>query len=305
MANALQDKVAIVTGSGRGVGRAYAHALAAEGAKVVVNDLQSSATGASGAEAVVEEIRSAGGQAAVSHASVADFADAETIIATALESFGRIDIVVANAGIGRPTLLHEAASGDWENLFAVHANGTFNVYRHAVPHMIEGGGGTVITTGDLSQDLMFPREAAYRAAKAAIAVFTLYASEELRPYNINVNSVMPGATDTAMMREYLESLGEDRETFIAHVTERYKDENTVGARPAAPESVPPLGVFLCTDAARGITGRLFTLKHSTIRLFTPNGDVSTIQLPDHERWTTDALTSAVPGWLDGLNTQVV
>lgn len=304
MSGALHGKVAVVTGAGRGVGRAYAHALAREGVRVVVNDLSDSEGGVSPTQAVVEEIERAGGRASASHGSVADFAQAERIMETAIQVFGRLDILVANAGIVRPTLVHEASADDWADVLAVHANGTFNAVRHAVPWMIQIGGGSIITTGDLSTDVMFPREASYRAAKAAIAVFTLYSAEELGDYNINVNSIMPGATETGMMRAYFESLGDDREAFLEKVRKRYENEGTAGAKPATPESVPPLGVYLCTDAARTITGRLFNLKHSTIRLFTPGGETSSIHRDDDELWTTEALGEAVPPWLERLHAHV-
>lgn len=303
MSGVLTGRVAIVTGGGRGVGRAYARAFAAAGADVVVNDLADD-TGASPAQIVVDEICATGGRAVASDASVAEFSGAAAMVDTALGAFGRVDILIANAGNARPTTLHEADEGQWADVLAVHANGTFNAYRHAAPHMIAAGGGSIVTTGDISTDLMFPLEAAYRAAKAAVAVFTLYAADELREHNINVNSVMPGATDTRMMRAYFDSLGDRREAFLAEVRARYEAEDTAGARPATPESVPPLGVYLATDAARHITGRLFTLKHSTIRLVTPAGDVSSLHRGDEELWTTDALGEALPTWLDGLGSEL-
>lgn len=300
MSQILAGQVAVVTGAGQGVGRAYAHAFAAAGASVVVNDVPSG-PGASAAEIVVDEIHAAGGGAVASNESVADFSGSARIVETALNAFGRLDILVANAGIARPTVLHESDEGKWADVLAVHANGTFNVYRHAVPLMIEAGGGSVITTGDISTDLMFPLDAAYRAAKAAIAVFTLYAAEELRPYGINVNSVMPGATDTQMMRTYFETLGDRREAFFADVRARYKSD--AGAEPASPDSVPPLGVFLASEPGRNITGRLFTLKHSTVRLFTPRGEVDSLQRDDDQPWTNETLSEAVPSWLNGLDAE--
>jgi NAD(P)-dependent dehydrogenase (short-subunit alcohol dehydrogenase family) len=299
VSGALADKVAVVTGGGRGVGRAYAHALAGAGATVVVNDLPDR-EGDSPAETVVREIETAGGRAVAAHGSVAEFAGAGSVVAEAVRRFGRLDIVIANAGNVRPGQLHEIGERDWSDVLAVHATGTFNIVRHAAPVMIEGGGGSIITTGDLSTDLLFPRIGSYRAAKAAIAIFTLYSAEELREHNINVNSIMPGATDTRMMRAYFDSLGDKAEEFFANVRKRYENEGTSGTRPATPESVPPLGVYLCTDGARGITGRLFNLKHSTIRLFTPHGYVSSIHREDEELWTTAALSDAVPPWLDGM-----
>jgi NAD(P)-dependent dehydrogenase (short-subunit alcohol dehydrogenase family) len=304
VSRALEGKVAIVTGAGRGVGRAYAHALAREGAAVVVNDLPARNGAASSAAAVVAEIEAFGGRAVANHASVADFEHARGIVENAIEAFGAIDILIANAGNMRPAFLREASESDWAEVMAVHANGTFNTARHAAERMIEASGGSIVTTGDLSTDLMFPRDGAYRAAKAAIAVFTLYLADELRDHNINVNSIMPGATETRMMRTYFESLGDAREAFLSAVRERYQGEATEGARPATPESVPPLGVYLCTDAARQITGRLFALKHSTIRVFAPSGEVSSLQRDDDQLWTTDALGAAVPAWLESLEAPI-
>jgi NAD(P)-dependent dehydrogenase (short-subunit alcohol dehydrogenase family) len=153
MAGMLESKVAIVTGAGRGVGAAYARALAAEGAKVVVNDLRGSEDRTpTSAESVVAEIEATGGIAVAHHDSVADFDGARRIVQTAVERFGRLDILIANAAIIRPRFLHEANERDWTDVLAVATNGTFNCIRHGVPHMINAGGGTIIVTGDLVND---------------------------------------------------------------------------------------------------------------------------------------------------------
>src|ERR1700677_2603294 len=167
MAGRLQGKVAVVTGAGGGIGRAYAHALAAEGAKIIVNDL------GEGANTVVREIKAKGGSAVANRDDVANFAAAGDIVQAALDSFGQIDILVANAGILRSAVTHEQSAEDWASTLAVHANGTFNVYRHAIPHMIRQNSGTIITTGAAPLEGYFPGLAAYRAAKAAILVLTM------------------------------------------------------------------------------------------------------------------------------------
>jgi len=191
----LEGKVAVVTGAGSGVGRAYAHALAAEGAKVIVNDFA-----ASSAEQVVSEISATGGFAQANGDDVSSFEASGRIIEQARNAFGSIDILIANAGIIRPGNMHEVTGDDWGKVLAVHANGTFNCYRHAVPHMIRQNSGTVITTGAKPIDKHFPGLGAYRAAKAAILVLTLNAAKELVGYKINVNSIMPGATATPMQQ---------------------------------------------------------------------------------------------------------
>src|SRR5690349_8462467 len=135
----LQDRVAIVTGAGRGVGRAVALDFAREGAKVVVNDpgvtLQGGVTDERPADEVVREIRSQGGEAVASYDSVAEFASAERIVASAVDSFGRLDVVVNNAGIIRDRTLLKMSEDDFDAVIAVHLKGTFNMCRHAVPIM--------------------------------------------------------------------------------------------------------------------------------------------------------------------------
>jgi NAD(P)-dependent dehydrogenase (short-subunit alcohol dehydrogenase family) len=303
MTGQLNGKVAIVTGGGRGVGRAYALALAAQGVSVVVNDLPDATAGPSPAEQVVQEIEEQGRNGTASHDDVADFAGAGRIVATALESFGRLDIVIANAGIIRPALLHECPPADWGATLAVHATGTFNCIRQSAQPLIDAGGGTIITTGDITTDLLFPKNGAYRAAKAAIAVMTLYAAEELRGHGINVNSVMPGATATRMVQTYMNSLGDDVDEFTADVTRR-RDKTSQEVGPAAPETVPPLGIYLCTPDARSITGRLFQVNAGQIRIVTSTTESQSVRA-DGAGWTMETLAARIPGLIPQSHPAVV
>jgi NAD(P)-dependent dehydrogenase (short-subunit alcohol dehydrogenase family) len=271
---------------------------------VIVNDLAASGEYTSPAVRVAQEIEAAGGSAAACEGTVSEFAAAEIVMKTAKERFGRLDILVANAGNTRPALVHEASEADWSDVLAVHANGTFNSVRTAAPLLIESGGGSIITVGDLTTDLYFPGLAAYRAAKAAIAVLTLYAAKELSPFNINVNAIMPGATDTVMMRAFFASLGDHQDEFIRDVKKRYESEGTGEAPPASPDSVPALGTYLCTTEGRSITGRLFSLKQNSVRLFTPHGEIATISPDEDEPWTLDSLGEALPDWIAGLGATV-
>jgi NAD(P)-dependent dehydrogenase (short-subunit alcohol dehydrogenase family) len=272
----LENKVAIVTGAGSGIGRAYARALAAEGVKVVVNDHTSSA-----AERVVGEIIAAGGLALASGEDVSVFRASGRIIEQAVDAYGSIDILIANAGIIRPRRLHDMGADDWANVLAVHANGTFNCYRHAVTHMIRQGSGTVITTGAKPIDTYFPGLAAYRAAKAAILVLTLSAARELRDYNINVNSIMPGATVTPMQQTFMQSLINSGINV---------DEDWPEAAP--PETVPPLGIFLCTNEARSISGYSFYLRGTTISVSTSYGTQTSLEAPNGT-WDQSALAKSI------------
>ncbi|NIY69415.1 3-oxoacyl-(acyl-carrier-protein) reductase [Streptomyces malaysiensis] len=286
-----------MTGGGRGIGRAYARALSAEGASVVVSDLADKAGGTSAAETVAAEIRAAGGRAVANHADVADIDDVRRMVETALEKFGRLDILVANAGITRPAPLYRASPADWNATLAVHATGTFNCIHEAAPALIKGGGGSIITVGDITTGLYYPKNGAYRAAKATVAVISQYVAEELREFNINVNTIMPGATATDMVDTYLGSiadLGDEFDKFVATANAHFKRPAGVSATgPAGPETVPPLGVYLCTGQARAITGCHFQVTGGLIRLISSHTEPTDIR-SDHNAWNLERLANEVP-----------
>jgi NAD(P)-dependent dehydrogenase (short-subunit alcohol dehydrogenase family) len=292
---ALSGKVAVVTGSGRGIGRAYAHALAAEGAKVVVNDLREN--GEAPADDVVREIRDAGGEAVASYDSVADFDGARSIMTAAVRAFDGLDIVICNAGIIRPAFIADARSSDWTDVMAVHATGTFNCIHHSAPLLTQRGGGTIITTGDIATDVWFPRIVSYRAAKAAILVLTQHAANELRDANINVNSVMPTATDTRMLKTFFGSLANERESFGAATQSHYENDSAVSGALVPPETQPPVGVFLCTEAGRRFTGYSFQMSGRNIGVITPHAEVEFVA-PAADEWTLDDVADQLPPLLD-------
>ncbi|KJE25269.1 dehydrogenase of unknown specificity, short-chain alcohol dehydrogenase like [Frankia torreyi] len=301
MADRLAGNVAIVTGAGRGVGAAYARALAAEGAKVVVNDLRGNADRTpTAAQSVVAGIEAAGGVAVAHHDSVADFDGARRLVETAVARFGRLDILIANAAIVRPRFLRDADERDFTDVLAVATHGTFHCLRHAVPHLIDAGGGTIIVTGDLVNDVHFPRNAAYRAAKAANAVLASYAAEELRPFGISVNAVNPGATATALHDDYVASLDDRAASFLAELRTRVAPTGGAPPAPAAPETVPPLGIYLCTEEGRRITGRAFQLNGTRIGLATTRTEISYLDADGPAGWSTDALAARLPAWLAGV-----
>ncbi|WP_405970785.1 SDR family oxidoreductase [Streptomyces sp. NBC_00988] len=297
MGKELDGKVAIVTGGGRGIGRAYSHALSAEGAAVVVSDLAGGTDGTSAAETVAAEIRAAGGRAVAGHADVADIADVAALVAKAVEVFGRLDILVANAGITRPAPLYKTSPADWNATLAVHATGTFNCIHQAAPELIKGGGGSIVTVGDITTGLYYPKNGAYRAAKAAVAVITQYAAEELGEFNINVNTIMPGATATDMVDAYLGSiagLGDQFDRFVAKANAHFKRPEGVSVTgPAAPETVPPLGVYLCTDEARAITGHHFQVTGGLIRLVSSHTGATDVR-SDDIGWNLGSLGVEIP-----------
>ena len=300
MSERLDGKVAVVTGAGRGVGRAYAHALAAAGAAVVVNDV-AAAEGSPAAD-VAAEIEAAGGRAIANTDSVADFEATAAMMGSAVEAFGRLDIVVANAGIIRPTYIVDATESDWADVLAVHANGTFNCIRHAAPQMIEQGeGGTIITTGDIATELWFPRISSYRAAKAAIVVLTQHAANELRQHDINVNSVMPGATETRMSGTFFQSLDDRLDSFLSDIQRTAASGSDSSGEIASPDTVPPLGVYLCTEEGRRFTGFSFQMSGPNVGVVSPHAEAEYIA-PGEGAWTTEELAERVPGLLEGKRT---
>ena len=240
----LKDRVAIVTGAGRGVGRAVALEIAREGAKLVVNDpgvsLQGAATDERPADEVVDEIRRRGGAAVASYDSVADFNGAEAIVRAAVDSFGGLDIVVNNAGIIRDRTLLKMTEEDFDAVVAVHLKGTFNVCRHAAPFMRDRGYGRIINMTSAAGLKGNFGQANYSAAKAAIVGLTMTLALELGRYGITVNAFAPRAT-TRMTGAIPAS----------HDPVKSRGDET------APEHNAPLVAFLASEAAAGISGQIF------------------------------------------------
>lgn len=191
----LKTRVAIVTGAGRGIGRDIAICLAAEGASVVVNDLGVSLAGETDGDdpagAVTAEIARDGGTAIADHHSVSDFHQAAQIVETALSEFGRVDIIVNNAGIVRDRTLVKMTEADYDAVVAVHQKGTFNVTRHAAPHMKDAGYGRIINVTSSAGLRGNFGQTNYGAAKAAIMGMTFVWALELGRYGITVNAVAP------------------------------------------------------------------------------------------------------------------
>src|SRR5580698_6848816 len=194
----LNDRVAAVTGAGRGIGRDIARCLAAEGAKVVVNDvgvsLGGDGTGEDPAAQVCKEIEAAGGSAVPNYDSVSDFEGAGRIIASAVDTFGQIDILVNNAGIVRDRTLVKMDEADYDAVIAVHQKGTFNTVRHAAPLMKEAGYGRIINITSSAGLRGNFGQTNYGAAKAAIMGMTFVWAVELGKYGITVNALAPSGT---------------------------------------------------------------------------------------------------------------
>ncbi|MBI2916890.1 MAG: SDR family oxidoreductase [Chloroflexi bacterium] len=255
MARLLEGKVAVVTGSGRGIGRGIALLMAQHGAQVVVNDVGAAASGTGSdvapAQQVVEEIQAQGGQAVANYDSVASWQGGESIVKAALDSFGRIDILVNNAGILRDRMIFNMAEEEWDAVIAVHLKGTFACTRHACTVMRQQRYGRIVNFVSSTGLYGNSGQANYGAAKEAIAGFTRQVSRDLGRYGITCNAIMPSAW-TRMTQAIPGAAAEARaRAGIAWGT---------GAEQAVrgdPEDVAPMAVFLATDHAAHINGQFF------------------------------------------------
>ncbi|MEU4927595.1 SDR family oxidoreductase [Streptomyces yokosukanensis] len=251
MSGICDGRVVAVTGAGRGLGRAHALAFAAEGARVVVNDLGVGLDGAPGAEspaeAVVAEIRAAGGEAVVHDGDIATTDGAACLVHTALEAYGRFDTLVSNAGFLRDRMLVNLDEDDWDAVIRVHLKGHFLPLRHAAAHWrAEAKAGRrpqarIVHTSSGAGLLGSVGQGNYSAAKAGIVGLTLVAAAELARYGVQVNAVAPAARTRMTERAFAQAMAAPATGFDA----------------MAPENVSPLVVWLGSAASAGVTGRVF------------------------------------------------
>ena len=288
----LDGKAAVVTGAGRGIGRAIAELLAAEGAAVVVNDVGSDVdgrgAGTSVADEVVAAIREKGGRAVASHESVADYAAAERIVGAAVREFGAIDVLVNNAGILRDRMLFNMSEEEWDAVIAVHLKGTFNCTRHAAVHMRQQRRGRIISISSTSGVYGNSGQANYGAAKDGIAGFTRVVSRDLGRYGITVNAVCPGAL-TRMSQTVPQGA---RRMRAERGLETSFEERGFPLRNFGPENVAPWVVYLATDAARDVNGQTFLVMAGLVALLGYPVPVRTIQKDG--RWTPEEIATIFP-----------
>jgi NAD(P)-dependent dehydrogenase (short-subunit alcohol dehydrogenase family) len=245
MAGLLKDKVAVVTGAGRGLGEAVARAFGDEGAKVIVSDID-----ATTAERVAESIP---GAASVP-CDVTSPEQVEALVRQATERHGRLDIMVPNAGVGDLAPLVEMSYEQWRGVTAVNLDGVFLCIRYAAPVMIAGGGGVIVNMCSVTAQAAIPLIGHYAAAKAGVMSLTQTAAVELRGYGIRVNAILPGFVDTDLVkpnkRKFEELLGiPDFDAVI----------NLKQGRYGTPEEVGRLAVFLASDRSRFSNGSGFVL----------------------------------------------
>ncbi len=268
MAGLLEGKVAIVTGSGRGIGRQEALLLAEHGAKVVVNDLGAGFDGSgkddSPAQQVVDEIKANGGDAVTNGESVTDFAGAKRIVECALDNFGQLNIVVNNAGILRDRMIFNMGEEDWDAVIAVHMKGSFNMARHACEYWRtehkKGNvlNGRIINTSSDAGLLGNAGQVNYGAAKAALALMAITIDKEMSKYGVTANAIAPLArtrmtTDATPQTAGMMAAPDDAEKFDVF----------------NPKNIAPLIVFLASDKAADVHGQVFRVGGGVVWLMRP------------------------------------
>ncbi len=262
-------KVAIVTGAGRGIGRAEAMLLAAQGAKVVVNDVGSEPLGGghdtSIAQKVVEEIRAAGGDAVASTDSVADMEGGERMVAAAIKNFGRLDILINNAGVVRPRIIYNMSEEDWDTILDVNLKGHFVPIRFASPIFREQKSGVIVNTASES-GLGHLGQASYSASKEGVVGLTRTVARDLARYGVRCNAIRPRAYTRLANDESLEAMLRSEQLLgRPAIGENWADPRAF--RESRPEHVAALAVWLCSDAAREVNGRTFVAGGDEIGLY--------------------------------------
>ena len=283
----LEGKVAVVTGAGRGIGRGVAKLLASQGAAVVVSDVGASLDGdgedTTPAAKVVEEISELGGRAVASYHSVTTMEGGDNIIKTAMEHFGRLDIVVTAAGILRDRMLFNMSEQEWDDVMGVHLKGTFSVVQPASKIFKEQGSGRIVTFSSVSGLYGYGGQANYGAAKDAIAGFTRVVAKDLERHGVTANVISPGA-QTRMTDSIPDSTKDMRKGEFLPAPD--------GTLTTEPEQVAPMIVWLASDQAAGVTGRIFHTVGNRISLM--NSPEQGRSIHKAGRWTVEELAGVFP-----------
>jgi NAD(P)-dependent dehydrogenase (short-subunit alcohol dehydrogenase family) len=280
-----EGRVVIVTGAGRGIGRAHALEFARQGARVVVNDLgaerdgSGSSTGPAGE--VVDAIRAAGGNSVANGDDVADWDGAERLVRTALDEFGRLDVLVNNAGFLRDRMVVSASEDEWDAVVRVHLKGHFCPTRFAAEHWREESkagrplDARIVNTSSGAGLLGSVGQGAYSAAKAGIAALTLVEAAELGRYGVNANAIAPAARTRMTAEVFADTMAEPESGFDA----------------MAPENIAPLVVWLGSAESRDITGRVFEVEGGAISV--PDGWQHGPRVDKGARWEPAEIGAAV------------
>ena len=277
--NMLEGKVVLVTGAGGGIGRDIALQCAAQGARVVVNDLGASVSGEGGdagpAQRVVEEIRAAGGEATANTDSVSEVASANRIVQTAMDVFGRIDAVVNNAGILRDRFFHKMSADEFDTVIKVHLYGGFYISRAAATHFKEQGSGAYVHMTSTSGLIGNFGQANYAAAKLGIAALSKSIALDMQKFNVRSNCIAPFAWSR----------------MIGSIPTETPEEKARVARiqQMTPAKIAPVAVYLASDAARAVNGQIFAVRNNEIFLMSQPRPERSVHRS--EGWTAETVAS--------------
>jgi NAD(P)-dependent dehydrogenase (short-subunit alcohol dehydrogenase family) len=279
----LKDKVILVTGAGRGVGRDIALLAASQGAKVVVNDLGGQADGEGSdntpAMEVVGDIKAAGGEAVANYDSVADFDAAHNMVQQAVDQYGRIDAVVNNAGILRDVIFHKMTEEDWDQVIGVHLKGSFNTSRAAATYFRAQGSGAFVHMTSTSGLIGNFGQANYAAAKMGIVGLSKSLALDMQRFGVRSNCISPFAWS--------------RLIGTIPITDEEQAARVEKIKEMVPAKIAPMAVFLLSDAAAEVSGQIFGVRHNEIFLFNQNRPVRSVQRS--EGWTPETVAEfAIP-----------
>jgi len=283
MPNIVANKVAIVTGAARGIGRGIALLMAAEGARVVVCDIGASLDGAGTdvgpAQQAVDEIKKSGGDAIASTLSISEAGNADKIIKSAIDAFGRVDILVNNAGILRDRIFHRMSWSDWSDVIGVHLHGSFNMSRACATHFREQNSGSIIHMTSTSGLVGNFGQANYAAAKMGIVGLSRGIALDMARFNVRSNCIAPFAW--TRMIDSIPTETEEEKVRVARMREM------------TPEKIAPLAVYLGSDHAAGISGQIFGVRNNEIYLFNQNRPIRTLHRSDG--WTPEKIDAQLKG----------
>jgi NAD(P)-dependent dehydrogenase (short-subunit alcohol dehydrogenase family) len=287
----LEGRNAVVTGAGRGIGRGVAMLLASEGANVVVNDPGVSVDGSGHdngpADQVVDEIKAARGNAVANYDSVADTAGGENMVKQCVDSFGRIDILINVAGILRDRMVFNMAEEEWDDVINVHLKGHFNTIKPASQLMRQQRGGRIVNFSSISGLRGNSGQANYGAAKAGIAGLTRVVARDLGRYGVTCNAIAPGA-QTRMIQTVPDASRQLRTQRGITTT----PQSQLRLVDPTPEHVAPMTVWLCTDSAWNVNGKIFHVAGGTVALAHEESPIT--QIEKDGKWSINELRTLVP-----------